>query len=53
MARPIKETPILRGRTSIAFIKQLEKNENKKKSFSLKPIDPEIKRKIADESPEW
>jgi hypothetical protein len=53
MARPIKATPVLSRRDYDKFMETLKENENKKVSFSSKPIDPKTREKIIDDGPRW
>jgi hypothetical protein len=53
MARPIKETPILKGKESKEFLKQLEENENKKVEFSFRRFEKKLQKRIIDEAPKW
>jgi len=42
MARPIKDTPVLKGKAAVHFLKEVRANESKKVSAS------EVKKAVAD-----
>ena len=53
MARPIKATPVLRGKAIIDFQKSLKEDEEKKLEFSCTNLDSSTKKKIVDDGPHW
>jgi hypothetical protein len=53
MARPIKATPVLSREEYYDFLKQIEKNENKKEKYSCKKIDSKTMEKIINDGPKW
>jgi hypothetical protein len=53
MARPIKATPVLKGKIAEDFLRELKEKENTPSCVTIKTVKPEVLKKIKEHGPRW